>query len=267
MSASPPNVPKSPASAPAPKPAPTPVPLGHEKDSAVLWDMIRKRPKPLMSVAFTVPVFLAYHLGILLVDRHNQVDFISTLVLKVLEASTPAYVIMTLALALALLLTTWVQMKHGKVLDHSLGRVLAESLAAALVALMAIGWATHEVRSGEGPGVSSLSVVDRLVLAAGSGFHEEFIFRALLVTGGSWALSKLTRWKPWASLLTCMVLSSVCFSLAHYFVIFDEPFVPLVAGYRVIEGLLFATLYVTRGFATAVYAHAFYDLMAFYMYS
>jgi len=266
MSAPPPNAPKTPAAAPAPKPAPAPVPLGHEKDSTVLWDMIRRRPNPLMSVALTMPVFLAYHLGILLVDRHSQVDFVSTLVLRVLEASTPAYVLMTLALALVLLLTTWVQMKRGKVLEHSLGRVLAESLAAALAGLMAIGWATHEVRGGEAA-ASTLSVVDKLVLAAGSGFHEEFIFRALLVSGAAWALGKLTKGKPWVSLVTCMVVSSVLFSLAHYFVIFDEPFVPIVAGYRVLEGLLFATLYVTRGFAVAVYAHAFYDLMAFYMYS
>jgi len=273
----PPNAPKPPAPAPAssgtpaaPKaatPTPAPVPLGHERDSTVLWDMIRKRPKPLMSVALTVPVFLLYHLGILLVDRHSQVDFVSTLVLRVLEASTPAYVLMTLALALMLLLTTWVQMKRGKVLEHSFGRVLAESLAAALGGLMAIGWATHEVRAGEASVVSTLSVLEKVVLAAGSGFHEEFIFRALLVTGGAWVLTKLLKWQAMTALATCVIASSVLFSLAHYFVIFDEPFVPIVAGYRVLEGLLFATLYVTRGFAVAVYAHAFYDLMAFYMYS
>ena len=262
-----PNAPKSPAPAPAPTPAPAPVPPGQQTNSAVLWDMIRKRPNPLMSVAFTVPVFLLYHLGILLVDRHSQVDFVSTLVLRVLETSTPAYVLMTLALALALLLTTWVQQKRGKVLEHSFGRVLAEALAAALGGLMAIGWATHEVRAGESSAMSALSLLEKIVLAAGSGFHEEFIFRALLVSGASWALIKLTKWRPWSALITCMIVSSVLFSLAHYFVIFDEPFVPMIAGYRVLEGLLFATLYVTRGFGVAVYAHAFYDLMAFYMYS
>jgi hypothetical protein len=268
----PPNVPKTPAPAPGPtgSPAPqaaaAPRPLGHEKNSAVVWDIVRRRPKPLMSVAFTMPVFLLYHLGILAVDRHSQVDFVSTLVLRVLEASTPAYVLMTLALALALLLTTWVQMKRGKVLEHSFGRVLAESMAAALGGLMAIGWATHEMRGSEAS-ISALSVFEKIVLAAGSGFHEEFLFRALLVTGAAWAVTKLTKWKPMVSLLVCVIGSSVLFSLAHYFVIFDEPFVAMVAGYRVLEGLLFATLYVTRGFAVAVYAHAFYDLMAFYMYS
>lgn len=267
----PPNAPKptpAPAKPSAPPPAAKPaVPPGHERNSTVLWEMVRRRPKPLLSVALTVPVFLLYHLGILVVDRHSQVDFVSTLVLKLLEASTPAYVIVTLALALALLLTTWVQMKRGKVLEHSFGRVMAESLGAALLGLMAIGWATHEVRSGESSSVATLSVFERVVLAAGAGFHEEFVFRALLVSGAAWALNKLTKWKPWVSLLVCMVGSSLLFSLAHYFVIFDEPFVPVVAGYRVLEGLLFATLYVSRGFAVAVYAHAFYDLMAFYMYS
>jgi membrane protease YdiL (CAAX protease family) len=73
--------------------------------------------------------------------------------------------------------------------------------------------------------------------------------------------------RPRFSLLIAMLLSSVLFSLAHYFVIFDEPFVLTIAGYRVLEGLLFATIYVSRGFAIAVYAHAFYDLMAYFVYA
>ena len=269
----PPNAPKTPApapdkaSTPAAKPAPAPVPLGEERTSAVVWDIIRKRPKPLMSVALTMPVFLLYHLGVLAVDRHSQVDFVSTLVLRVLEASTPAYVLMTLALALMLLLTTWVQQKRGKILEHSFGRILAESMAGAIFALMTIGWATHEALAGEASTISAMTVFEKVVLAAGAGFHEEFVFRALLVTGAAWAVTKLTRWKPTVSLVVCMIGSSLLFSFAHYFVIFDEPFVLSVAGYRVLEGLLFATLYVTRGFAVAVYAHALYDLMAFFMYS
>lgn len=226
-----------------------------------------KRPDPLTSVAFTVPLFLFYHLGILLVDRRSQVDFISTLVFRVVETSVPAYVLMTLALTLILLLAVWVQQKRGAVPVSSFNRVLLESIGFGALALMALGWGTHEVRSGEVGALSVLSVFDKVLVAAGSGFHEEFIFRALLVTGGAWLLHKLGKVRQRFALVIAMLVSSVLFSLAHYFVIFDEPFSWSVAGFRVLEGLLFATLYVFRGFAVAVYAHALYDLLAFFVYA
>lgn len=256
------SAPPTPPKPPAPKPA-----LGEERDSQLLWDMVRKRPKPLVSIAYTVPVFLVYHLGILLIERTHDVDFISTLVLRLLDASTPGYVLVTLVIALTLLVITWVQQKRGKAEAHPFQRVLAEALGAALLILMSIGWATHEVRTGESLSIPSMTFLEKLVLAAGAGFHEELIFRALLITGASWALTKLIKWKAWISLLVCSLISSVLFSAAHYFVLADEAFVLQVAGFRVLEGLLFAGLYITRGFATVVYAHVLYDLMAFYLYS
>jgi membrane protease YdiL (CAAX protease family) len=265
MSAPPkPPAPAASVAATTPKPKP---PLGEEPTHALLWDMLRKRPNPFVSVAFTVPVFLVYHLGILAVDRRHDVDFISTTVLRLLNASTPAYVLVTLAMALVLLVLAWLQQRKSKAMPHAFKRVLAESLSAALLVLMSIGWATHEVRTGETLSVPTYSLPTKIVLAAGAGFHEEFIFRALLITGMSWAFTKLTKSKPWVSLLICTLISSVLFSLAHYFVLADEELVMTVAGFRVLEGVMFAVLYISRGFAVAVYAHALYDLMAFYLYS
>jgi hypothetical protein len=268
---------------PTPPPAPAPKPtLGEERDSQLMWAIVRKRPNPLVSIAFTVPVFLIYHLGILLIERRHHVDILSTLVQSALalekidwgahlkpipSALVPAYVAVTLAFALLMLVVTWVQQKRGKAEAHLFRRVFAESLGAALLILTSIGWATHEVRTGETLSIPHTTFLEKVVLAAGAGFHEELIFRALLITGASWALTKLIKWKAWVSLLVCALISSVLFSLAHYFVLADEAFVRHVAGFRVLEGMLFAALYLTRGFATVVYAHVLYDLMAFYLYS
>lgn len=256
------SAPPTPPPAPAPKPA-----LGEERDSQLVWAAVRKRPNPLVSIAYTMPVFLVYHLGILAIDRRHDIDFVSTLVQRLLDASVPAYVLATLAVALLLLVTTWVQQKRGKAEPHLFRRVFAESLGAALLILMSIGWATHEVRTGEALSIPYMSFREKFVLAAGAGFHEELVFRALLITGASWALRRLTKWKHLVSLIVCTLISSVLFSLAHYFVLADEVFVMQVAGFRVLEGLMFAALYLTRGFATVVYAHVLYDLMAFYLYS
>lgn len=266
MTAPPPKSP-APAGAPAPAPKPASPPLGREKPSTLFWTVLMKRPDPLTSIAFTVPLFLFYHLGILLIDRRSPVDFISTLVFGVVETSRPAYVLMTLALTLMLLLAVWVQQKRIARPTSSFGRVMLESLGFGLLALTAFGWGTHEVRTGEIGALSLLSVGEKLLVAAGSGFHEEFIFRALLVTGGAWLLHKLGKVRKRFALVIAMLVSSVVYSFAHYFVIFDEPFYWNVACFRVLEGVFFASLYVFRGFAVAVYAHALYDLLSFFVYS
>ena len=68
------SAPPNPPATPAP-PKPT---LGNEPNHTLLWDMLRKRPHPLVSIAYTVPVFLVYHLGIAYImklQRFHEVDF------------------------------------------------------------------------------------------------------------------------------------------------------------------------------------------------
>src|SRR5690349_529889 len=129
MTASPPTPPAgsgAPAAAPSAKP-----PLGRETASTLFWTVLMKRPDPLTSLAFTVPLFLFYHLGILQnagdVERRSRADFVSILVFSVLEASRQTYVLTTLALTLVLLLAAWVQQKRVAVPVVSFGRVLGES--------------------------------------------------------------------------------------------------------------------------------------------
>ena len=232
------------------------------------WASLSRRPDPLTSIAFTVPLFLIYHLGILAVDRRTDLDFVSSWVRDLLNESKPAYVLVTLAFALLLLMMVWIQQKRGAVQASSITRVMLEGLAFALLVLMSMGWATHRVlRSGPAPGLSALNVFEKVVLASGAGFYEEFFFRALMVTFGSMLVLRTFRVGPRGALLIAILLSSLLFSLAHNIGVYGEPFIPEVAGYRVIEGILFAFLFVARGFATVAYAHAFYDALVFFVYT
>jgi membrane protease YdiL (CAAX protease family) len=251
------------------------LPLGSEKDAALIWGRIRKRPAPLISVAFTVPVFIAYHLGILMLMRepHTQAsrsgfDFVSRWMLRLVDASPPAYVLVTLVLALILLVTTWVHQKRGKIAESPHKRVFWEALGVAVVLSAALGWATYRVLHGSGSTLTSLPLQDRFVLAIGSGFYEEAVFRGLLITGGSRLLMRLKRLKgksPWIGLGVCTVVSSALYVLAYYLFAFDGHLAHFnvgVAAFRMIEALLFAAVYLTRGFAVAVYAHTFYNLFS-----
>jgi hypothetical protein len=233
-----------------------------------LWSALRKRPDPLTSVAFTVPIFLLYHIGVLYVDRRSRTDFVSKWALSMLNSSVPAYVMTTLAATLILLLAVWVEQRRGAVAHSSIGRVLVEALAFALLVLSSLGWASHQLlHSNDMTTYSALGVFDKLVLAAGEGFYEELFFRVLLVSGGSALLRKTSGLGVRQALLTSVAVSSLASALMHYIGTSGEPFVWQVAGYRVLEGAVFAALYLARGFAAATYAHAFYEALVLFLYA
>jgi hypothetical protein len=52
----------------------------------------------------------------------------------------------------------------------------------------------------------------------------------------------------------------VVFSLVHYLPPYGDPFAFGSFTFRLLAGIIFATLYKLRGFAVAVYTHAFYDI-------
>jgi hypothetical protein len=245
-----------------------PTPAAAPNAIAKFWGALRKRPAPLTSIAFTVPVFLLYHLGVLYVDQRSRADFLSKWALHMLNSSVPAYVMITLAVTLVLLLIVWIEQRRGAVPHSSIGRVLVEGLACALVVLVSLGWVSHQLlHSNDTATLAALGPFDKLVLAAGEGFHEELLYRVVLVTGGSALLRKAFGLSDRAAVLTSILVSSIASALAHYIGAFSEPFVWQVAGYRVLEGLVFATLYLARGFATATYAHVFYEALVLFIYA
>jgi hypothetical protein len=236
------------------------------------WDAMKKRADPLTSIALTIPVFLLYHLGILLVDRSVAggvgADLVTDTVLGVLKASPPVYVVCTLTLALVVATVTWIEERRSATSGVSLSRVLLEGAGFGVVLLAAFGWATSRImRTADPARLAELGVIDKLVLAAGSGFHQELIFRALMVTGFSMLLLKVFRLSKNAALSIAVSVSSVLFALGYNWGPHGEPFVADLAGMRIVLGALFAAIYLTRGFAIVVYAHAIFQALMFFVYA
>jgi membrane protease YdiL (CAAX protease family) len=231
------------------------------------WGKVKKRPDPLTSIALTIPVFLIYHLGILVVESRTGVDLVSNTVFGVLKASAPVYVVVTLALALVVATVTWIEERRGVSSSVPLSKVVVEGFGFAVV-LVGLAWAASLVlHTPEPAGARDLGVVDKLVLAAGTGFHEEFIFRAVLVSGLGWVLGKIFRMSTKGALGVAIALSSIAYAVVINVGPGGEPFVGDIALFRLALGVFFAALYIGRGFAVAVYAHVLFEVLRYFVFT
>jgi hypothetical protein len=233
-----------------------------------LTEHFRRRHDPLTSLVLTVPVFLVYHLGILLVSRRNGVDWVSELTLELLDRSTLAYVGVTLLYAGALLgAGLWLR-GRSQVKPSALGPVLLESLAWGLLLMATVGWATESMFAAQvalSAAPEPMGPITRVVMAAGAGFHEEVVFRVILFAGGGFFLRHVVGLRPFVAVALAAAGSSFVFAVAHYLGPFGDPFTLPSFTFRFLAGLFLAGVYRFRGFAVAVYSHSLYDLFVFFL--
>jgi hypothetical protein len=223
---------------------------------------------PMTAAALTLPLLSFYGLGsIFLEDTRNGVDIVST-GLSWLFASLDAggwrpYALFYGILILVNLgLIAW--LKRSNRFD---GRYFLPLLAECGLYAIATGtlsaYLTHNVLDAFHLLAVPLSTgrsigpIDGLFVSAGAGLHEELVFRLI----GIGAVARLALGPDWRArtgrLLAIVVISSLVFSAVHHVV---EPFRFSVFVFRTFAGLLFAALFLGRGFAVAAWTHALYDV-------
>lgn len=240
----------------------------------------KRRPRwaphdPLTSLVLTMPVFVTYHLGLLLTDLRNGADLVTGLMLAVLERSVLGYVALTLGVAMAIVLVGRRLRASHHVELRALVPVLGESLGWSLLLLVTVGWLTAQIFGASWTaaeaapllqlGPRTLGPIERVVMAAGAGFHEEVVFRVGLFAGGAYALER-AGWSAWRAGLLAACASAAVFSAVHYVGALGDAFSPSSFAFRFFMGLAFAALYRFRGFAVAVYTHFVYDLLVFFVF-
>lgn len=138
-----------------------------------------------------------------------------------------------------------------------------ESLFYAVVIGPAIGYFTHILQHSIllTQSVFSFSFPQKVMLSLGAGFYEELVFRVILLSGSVFVLHNLLKFKKSTAYVLAALFSSVLFSAFHYVGPFGEPFEMYSFIFRLLAGLVFAGLYISRGFGIAVYTHTLYDLL------
>ncbi len=231
-------------------------------------DYLTTRVDPLTSVFLVIPLYLVYQLGVLLQMRcdangctwvRNGVDFVTGNVLEATHGSRLAVAGIALGVGAGLTGGVLWSRRRAKLHPKLFIPVLLESAIYAALVGPALVATQHALGLGA-PGSSSF--LSDIVASFGAGLHEELIFRVVLFAGGAFLLKKVGV-KTWQAVVVAALASSLIFSAVHHLGALGEPFTLRAFVFRTLAGLLFATIYSTRGFAIAAWTHALYDVSVF----
>jgi len=214
----------------------------------------------LLDLFLTAPVFVAYHLGVVFLSIRNGMDPITDAMLSVLHRSLAAYLGITVVIGAALFAAMRFTKTGGKLKPIVfLGRVAESAGYAILMMLVARSVVAHTLGPKGGPGLNPFSA---FIMSMGAGFYEELAFRVLLFGGGLFIVRKLGRSPSmtFAFGVAWAFVAAACFSGIHYVGSLSDDFHLSSFVFRLVCGLFLTLVYRLRGFATAVWTHALYDV-------
>ena len=108
--------------------------------------------------------------------------------------------------------------------------------------------------------MQELGLMTQLMVSLGAGLYEELLFRVLLV-GAIAALGvRALGWRPLTAGIVAVGVGALVFSAFHYIGPFGDRLEAGSFTFRLIAGIFFSALFVTRGFGITAWTHALYDV-------
>jgi hypothetical protein len=229
------------------------------------------KPGPWGDLALTLPVFLAYQLGVVFLRVRNASDVVTSWLLELSQNDRLTYLELTAAIG-AVMIAVFAVLGRGHVLrTRKLVQIALEGAAYAFAMGTVTSWVVGKVFAGP-PVPIATGPFAGLVMALGAGFYEELAFRATLFGLGAKLLVWLFARQPVGFVLgtarprAVLVMASwavVCaamFSGMHYVGSLGDVFDSRSFVARMVLGLALTLVFATRGFAAAVWTHALYDV-------
>jgi hypothetical protein len=112
-----------------------------------------------------------------------------------------------------------------------------------------------------GGAIEHSPLATRVMLSLGAGIYEELLFRVIIAGALDVAAQRLLGWRRWMAGVFAVVVSATVFSACHYIGPYGDPFQVESFVYRLLSGMAFSALYLTRGFGITAWTHALYDLL------
>jgi hypothetical protein len=214
---------------------------------------------PLTDLALTLPIFVLYHLGVVLLPVRNAADPVTAELRALANHSMLLYAGLTLALGAAFVAVLWMLGRGHALETKRFALVAVEGALYAVLMRFAGAYAVGSLRLGPPGGGGPFAGV---VMSLGAGFYEEIVFRAGLFGLGALGIKfffgkgvqGVALMAGWA------LVAAAVFAGWHYVGALGDPWDVRSFVFRTVCGLVLTAIYVFRGFAPAVWTHALYDV-------
>ncbi|HMP68053.1 MAG TPA: CPBP family intramembrane metalloprotease [Pirellulaceae bacterium] len=226
--------------------------------------------RPLVCLAFVVPLLFCYELGVLLLDDQAVRNGVDQMIQHQLRRVGFGELIVFPAIIIGTLLF-WHHWRRDRwaIRPIVLLGMLAESIFLGLI-LLCCAKAQKILLDPQAASVLTMnfSVIysiewwTKLVSFIGAGIFEEFVFRLAAIAPFIFLGKRCLGSKKWYLVFIICVISSIIFALMHYDAlnIAGSPFEWSSFLIRVLAGLFFCVIFLTRGFGVAVGVHAAYNV-------
>lgn len=225
------------------------------KTTVTLAKWKANRSDPFTDLALTLPIVTVYHLGVVFLPVRNAADLVTDNLRSLASYSILAYTALALGISLALVLVCAALAKSRPFRRDRFVRVILEGAVYAVLMRVLASTVVGRLALAQGDSFGPFGAV---VMSFGAGFYEEVAFRVGLYGVGSKALLRIWPGRRFAIPIAWAIATSALFSAWHY--LGPESFQLDSFVFRFVCGLFLTVIYAYRGFATAVFTHALYDV-------
>ena len=213
-----------------------------------------------VDLALTLPIFIAYHLGVVFLNIRNASDVVTAVLMQLAEGNKAVYLLITLGIGVVFATVFGILGRGHAFKLTKFVQIAIEGVAYAFLMRLAGSFVVGEMFAGK----ITIHGFPGFIMSLGAGFYEELTYRFLLFGVGSYVLRTLLFAKGtlrgsimswgWA------VVAAGVFSAMHYIGPMSDNFELKSFVFRWVLGMVLTLIFVFRGFAAAVWSHAFYDV-------
>lgn len=219
---------------------------------------LRETRRPIYSAALLSPFFIIYHAGTFFLGT-TYINGADALIIRLLSLISVRSIFASALILLACFLVWQIRTRASWKIDSvKLLLLFVESCFFAGLLFFVFGWLSVHL-SRQVP--HSPGAIERLVLYCGAGIYEELVFRGFLLGALLLVLTRGMKIKKIPATVWSTVLASLLFSMFHYIGPSSDTFSMASFMQRLLGGLYFSALFVSRGFGVTAASHAIYDLI------
>lgn len=248
-------------------------------------DRLRDRPGAWVDLGLTLPIFLVYHLAVVFLGVQNATDMVTGALLSLSKGDKATYLLATMAIGVVFA-GTFALVGRGQAFHpRKFLQIALEGVVYAVVMRIFAGYVVGRLFAGP---IQEEGRFVGFVMSLGAGFYEELAFRVVLfglgakllvwlfahekveLTGTAAVLASMgasptkatqrSKLGSWFVMLAWSVVCALVFSAVHYIGPMGDQLKVASFAFRALLGLVLTLIFVTRGFAAAVWTHAVYDI-------